>query len=209
MAIRELAKEALWVSYILFIVTIVLLPVARNVYCIIKYKMNFSKHNRKIIDSFLENNTCTYAAKYHSYRNILLFFMLIILVITTPYLISSGDKRNHYYFLLCAVVFIFLHIAWVYHYISYLYDACYMTSTSMLIRGVETAGSFKIIQLHDIERYRTDNYYTLDRLYLCAKQHITIVTKHNKIFSLHYLGNREELIDALKSFTNSFEETLE
>ena len=209
MAIRELAKGALWVSYILFLVTIVLLPVARNVYCTIKHKMNFSKYSKKIIDSFIENNTCIYAAKYHVCRSIFLFFLLFVLVIITPYLISSGDKYGQYHFLLFVVVFIFLHIAWIYHYVSYLYDACYMTNISMLIRGVETAGSFKIIQLHDIEKYRTDSFYTLDRFYLCAKQHLTIIAKYNKVFSLQYLGNREELIDVLKSFTNSFEETLE
>ena len=77
----------------------------------------------------------------------------------------------------------------------------------MLIRGVETAGSFKTIQLHDIEKYRTDNFHIQDRIYLCANQNITIIAKHDKIFNLKYLDNREELIDMLKSFTNSFEET--
>ena len=77
----------------------------------------------------------------------------------------------------------------------------------MLIRGIDTAGSFKIIQLHDIERYKTDKYYTLDRFYLDAKQNIMIITKYNKVFYLKYLDNREELIDVLNSFTNSIEET--
>ena len=207
MAIRELAKEVLWVSYILFMVTIVLLPVARNVYCIIKHKMSFSKYSKKIIDSFIEGDACIYAAKYHGYRGLLLFFGLVMLVILTPYLISSGDKYGQYHFLLFAAVFIFLHIACILHYVSYLYDACYMTNTSMLIRGEGTAGSFKIIQLQDIEKYRTDNYYIVDRFYLSAKQHLTIITKYNKSFNLKYLDNREELIDALKSFTNSTEET--
>jgi hypothetical protein len=208
MAIRELAKEALWVSYILFLVTIVLIPVARNVYCIIKYKMSFSKYNKKIIDSFLEKNTCIYAAKYYGYKNVLLVSMLIVLVIVTPYLISSGDERNLYYFLLSVVVFIFLHIAWIFNYVSCLYDACYMTNTSMLIRGVETTGSFKTIQLHDIEIYIKTDPSIMDKLFLNPKQDITIITKYNKVFNITDLDNREELIDALKSYTNSIEETL-
>jgi len=208
MAIRELAKEALWVSYILFLVTIVLIPVARNVYCIIKYKMSFSKYSRKIIDSFLEKNTCIYATKFQDYRGVFLFFASLYLVIITPYVISSRDEYNQYLFLFFAAVFIFLHISWIYHFISYLYDACYMTNTSMLIRGFHTACSFKIIQAHDIERYRIDNFYAPDKFFhlINVIQNLTIVTKYSKIFSLHYLGNREELIDALKSFTNSFEE---
>ena len=138
-------------------------------------------------------------------------FSSLYLVIITPYVISSGDEYNQYLFLFFAAVFIFLHIAWIYHYISYLYDACYMTKTSMLIRGFHTACSFKTIQLYDIEKYRTDNFCAPDRFFhlISVIQNLTIVTKYNKIFSLHYLGNREELIDELKSFTNSFEETLE
>ena len=209
MAIKELDKDVFWVCYILFMVAILLLPVARNVYCVIKYKMSFSKYNRKIIDSFLENNKCVYVAKYHGYRSIILFFMFFILVLLTPPAIYSGDKYNQYYFLLLVAVFILGHIAWIYHYILYLYDACYMTNTSMLIRGPGTAGSFKIIQLHDIERYRTDNFDTLDRLYLCGRMNLTIITKCHKVFILSYLENREQLIGALKSFKNSIEETLE
>ena len=207
MAIRELAKGALWVSYILFMVSIVLIPVARNVYCIRKHKMSFSKYNKKIIDSFLENNQCIYAAKYHGYRSIFLFFSFFIFVTITPHVIYSGDEYSRYYFLLVVAVFILIHIGWIYHYILYLYDACYMTNTSMLIRGPGTAGSFKIIQLHDIEKYRTDRFDTLDRLYLCGRMNLTIITKCHKVFILSYLENREQLIDALKSFTNSFEET--
>ena len=207
MAIRELAKDALWVSYILFMVSIVLIPVARNVYCIIKHKTSFSKYSRKIIDSFLENNTCIYAAKYRGHKNIHLVFLLIFLAMITPYLISSGDKYGLYRFLFSVVVFIFLHIAWIYLYILCLYDACYMTNTSMLIRGIETAGSFKIIQLHDIERHIKVGQDIGGGFFLSPKQDIFIITKGNKAFGITDLDNREELIDALKSFTNSIEET--
>ena len=206
MAIEESEKNVFFVCYLLFMVAILLLPVARNVYYIIKYKMSFSKYSKRIVDSFLENNTCIYAAKYNALRSILLFFLLIVLVTFTPPIIYLGGEYNQYYLLLVIAVFILAHIAWIYIYVSRLYDACYMTNTSMLIRGVETACSFKTTQLHDIERYRTDNFYTQDRFYMTGKMHLTIITKYNKVFYLKYLDNREELIDALKSFTNSFEE---
>ena len=77
----------------------------------------------------------------------------------------------------------------------------------MLIRAFQTSWSFKIVQLNDIERYRTDNFYIVDRLYLSAKQHLMLITKDDNFFNLKYLENRDELIDVLKSFTNSFEET--
>lgn len=207
MAIKEFEDQVIFlVCYLLFILIILLLPVARNCYCIRKHKMSFSEYSKKIVDSFLKNNTCIYVAKFHGYRNILLFFMLFGIVVFTPPFVYTGDKYNQYYFLFLAAVLILLHIAWIYAYISFLYNACYITNTSMLIRCIDTTCSFKTIQLHDIGRYRTDDFYTTDRFYLGAKQHIVIITKYNKVFYLRYLANREELIDVLKSFTDSFEE---
>ena len=208
MAIKEFEHQVVFlVCYLLFMLAILLIPVARNCYCGRIHNMRFSQYSQKIVDSFLENNTCVYVAKFHGYRNVLLFFMLFILVVFTPPFVYSGDKYSQYYFLLLAAVWILLHIAWISHYASFLYDACYITHTSMLIRVFHTSWSFKIVKLHDIERYRTDNFYTADRLYFGAKQHILIIIKEDKAFNFRYLANRDELIHVLKSFTNSFEET--
>jgi hypothetical protein len=207
MAIQKLDKEIFLVCYLLFMAAILLLPVFCNVYSLLRYKMSFSKYSKQIIDSFLEKKKIIYIAKYNAIRSIFLFFLLFILIITTKYIIYSGDKYNQYYLLLISVVFIFIHIAWIVIYISYLYDACYMTNTSMLIRGIDTWSTFKIVQLHDIKKYRTDNFYTLERFYISGRQHLTIITKCNKAFHLKHLDNREQLIDALKYFTNSIEET--
>ena len=208
MAIKELDKDVFGVCYLLFMVAVLLLPVTRNVYSIMRYKMSFSKYSKKIVDSFLEKNTCIYVAKYNGLRCIFLFVFLFFLVPCTISFIYSDNNYTQYYFLSLAAVFIIVHMGWIVIYISYLYDTCYITNALMLIRGVDTACSFKIIQLHDIEKYRTDNSYTLDRFFYLTSviQNLTIITKCNKAFSLHYLGNREELIDALKSFTNSIEE---
>ena len=208
MASIELDRSVFWVCYMLFMVSVLLLPVARNVYYQVKHRMSFSQYRKKIVDSFLESNTCVYVAKYHGYRVILLFFMFFFLVLFTPPLVYSGNEYNQYYYLLLVAVFILIHIAWIHHYIAYLYDACYMTATSMLIRGPGTAGAFKIIPLHDIERYMTDDSTVLDRFYLREKMCLTIITKDRKVFILNYLENREQLLDALQSFTDSREETL-
>gem|GEM_PF-4591095 len=124
----------------------------------------------------------------------------------TKWIIDPQNKHNQYDLLLFGIVFIVVHVAWIDHYISCCYQACYMTDTSMLIRCYQTSWAFKVIQLQDIEKYRADNFYAPDRLNLSKGKHLMIITKHGELFYLSYLLNREELIDALKSFTNSFEE---
>ena len=207
MAIKELDKEVFLLCYLLFMAAILLLPVFHNVYSLLRHKMSFSKYSKIIIDSFLEKNNNVYIAKYSVYRGIFLFICLPFFMMLTADFIYSGDKYNKYYLLFISVIFIIVNIGLIVIYISYLYDTCYMTNTAMLIRGIDTCCSFKVIQFHNIEKYRTDNFYTLDKIYISGRQNLTIITKCNKAFHLKYLDNREQLIGVLKSFTNSIEET--
>jgi hypothetical protein len=114
---------------------------------------------------------------------------------------SMGDKYSNLYLLLVIISVILVHIGSIFTHIEYLYSAFFMTNTFMLIRGFGAGNVFKKVPLHDVVAYMPYNTH------FGSNQKLKIVTKDGKIFTLTNLDNREELIDVLKSFTNSVEKT--
>ena len=198
MAIKELNTGLFWACYLLFIVAILLIPVARNLYYVRKYKISFSAHSRQTINSFC-NNVCIYVVKYQDIRGILLVVGTPLCIVMTAAIITIGGKYSTPYLLLMIISNILVHIGFISMYIGHLYDACYMTNTSMLIRGFGAEKAFKKVPLQDVVAYMIYNTH------FGGNQELKIFTKDGQRFTLTHLANREEMIDVLKTFTDSTE----
>ena len=189
-----------WVCYLLFIVAILFIPVARHFYYIKKYKVSFSEHNRQIIDSFC-NNECIYIAKFQDIRCILFVGSMPLCVFMTWAVTDIEKNYSTPYLVFWIIATILVHIGSILAHIEYLYAAFFMTKTSMLLRGCGAGNVFKTVPLQDVVSYNAYNTH------FGTNKELKIDTKDGKVFNLSHLDNREELIDVLKSFTNSVEET--
>ena len=186
-----------WICYFLFIVAILLIPVYRNLYYIRKYKMSLSEHSRQIIDSFCENNTCIYVAEFCVFRSILLAAAIPLCIIMTAACIDNKDSK--YYLLFYIVINVILHAGCISLYMDCLYEKFLMTNTFILNMSFGSRYVFEKIPLHDVAVHMP---YASG----FGHEHLKIITKDWKILHLMDLKNREQLIDALKKFTNSTEE---
>ena len=200
MVIKVLDTGIFWMCYILFIVAILLIPVARHFYYINKYKISFSEHSRKIIDSFC-NNECIYVAKYQDIRGILFVGSMPLCIFMTWAAIDIGNNYSKSYLLFWIISTILVHIGSIHAHIEYLYAAFFMTKTSMLLRGCGDGNVFKTVPLQDVVSYMAYNTH------FGTNQELRIITKDGKLFNLSHLDNRDELLDALRTFTNGIEET--
>ena len=181
---------------------IVLLPVLRNVYSLIKYKMSFSAHDKQIIEAFCENASCVYVSKLRIVLYIAAAFFMPTCIFYMHYFLFFGNKK---YVILSCIVNIILHILAILAYAKCLYAKFVITNTAMLIRSVSTKFLFVIVQLNDIMQYKQFSYLDSPFWFVDGDKSLAITTKDNRRFILLDIKNRDEFISALKMFTGSVE----
>ena len=158
--------------------------------------MNFSEYNKKIIDSFCNGN-CIYVAEFNDVRSIIRVMSLPLCIFLTFSVLNADESYGTFYMSVAVISLLLVHFGSISYNLECMFSACFMTNTSMLIRGYCTKREFKIIQLQDIESYLpTQSGYGVNN-------DLEITTKNGEVFYLDKLKNREQLIGVLKSFTSA------
>ena len=193
-------KELFWLCYLLVMAAIVLLPVFRNVYSLLRYKMTFPKHDKHIIAAFCKNSTCVYVSKF----GVIIYISVAILLPVCIFLIHSilFPVYKKHDIILYIVAFI-LHVSVIMTYINCLYEKHVITNTALLIRSINTKCIFVTVQLNDILQYKPFSYIDFPFYFIDGDKSLSITTKDNKKFILVDIKNRDEFVATLKMFTDS------
>ena len=110
-------KKLFYVCYIIFMASILLIPVFRNIYSLLKYKMCFAKHDKQNIESFCENSTFVYESTFR----LLLYLSPAILILAAIFIIHSILFTTYKHNILSCIVAFILNVLAIYKYILCLY----------------------------------------------------------------------------------------
>ena len=191
MKLEELDNQIFWLCYVLFLVAVLCIPLYRNLYSTIKYKISAKEGDRRIIDSFCENNKCICASTHSIAVVIMLILSIPVCILCTKGTLVSSAMHGTHRVLINVIVTLFLHIIYIRMYVNYIYSMCFVAQYNILIRCGSTKYLFNTIKINDVLKYAPFNSGIL------GWSHLQIAVKNNRLLILTWLGNRKELIAAL------------
>ena len=134
MNLSELDNVTFWMCYIAFIVSILLIPICRNLYYICKYKISAWERDKQIINSFCDNNKCICISTHSGLQlRLIIGSVIVCVVLTKGLLISPTWPGNFYKILLQTIVTLLIHYAYIILYIDYIYTKCLVAQNYILI----------------------------------------------------------------------------